>query len=91
MPEDHLKELANGIGKEFACELWEKVRAGNIPIFPEYLTPQEAAALTGHTVKALERLRQQSGKGPRYFKIGVSVRYKPDDLRAWIESGGPQQ
>ena len=24
MPEDRLKELANGICKEFACELWEK-------------------------------------------------------------------
>lgn len=29
--------------------------------------------------------------GPRFFKIGVSVRYKPEDVQAWIDaqpSGG---
>ena len=32
-------------------------------------------------------------KGPKYLKIGTSVRYKPEDISAWLETrptGGSQ-
>ena len=32
--------------------------------------------------------------GPKYLKIGAAVRYKPEDISAWLESrpyGGGQQ
>jgi predicted DNA-binding transcriptional regulator AlpA len=34
------------------------------------------------TVRRYRLFRQ----GPRYLKIGASVRYKPEDLSAWLES-----
>ncbi len=67
----------------------------NPPIVPEYLDQAQAATLTGFTPKALERKRQR-GEGPRYTKIGKSIRYAVADLRAWmrenrIEPGGGQR
>jgi len=56
----------------------------NPPILPEYLNPKQAASFTGFTPKALERIRQR-GDGPRYSKVGASIRYHIDDLRAWME------
>lgn len=58
---------------------------GVSPLTPEYLNPREAATLTGFTARALEAMRAR-GIGPRFFKVGASVRYRPADLRAWIES-----
>jgi len=30
--------------------------------------------------------RRTEGRGPRYVKIGTLVRYRPEDVDAWIES-----
>ncbi len=41
------------------------------------------------TVRRWRLLRQ----GPKYFKIGASVRYKPEDIAVWLDSrpaGGEQ-
>jgi predicted DNA-binding transcriptional regulator AlpA len=32
------------------------------------------------------RKRRTEGRGPRYVKIGTLVRYRPEDVDAWIES-----
>lgn len=54
---------------------------------PERLLDQHEAAailnLTNPRTLAAWRLRRQ---GPPYVKIGASVRYSPEALRAWIAS-----
>lgn len=43
---------------------------------------------------ALVRRWRLLGQGPRYCKLGAAVRYRPEDLAAWLESrpsGGGQQ
>ncbi len=83
-------ELANVIATRVADCLRDK-----LPVLPEYLDQKQAAAFTGFTPKALERKRQR-GEGPRYTKIGKSIRYAVADLRAWmrekrIEPSGGQK
>jgi hypothetical protein len=64
-------------------------------VLPEYLDQTQAATFTSFTPKALERKRQR-GEGPRYTKVGKSIRYAVADLRAWMRenriepSGGPR-
>jgi predicted DNA-binding transcriptional regulator AlpA len=41
-----------------------------------------ATCLSVATVRRWRLLRQ----GPKYIKIGAAVRYKPEDLSAWLES-----
>jgi excisionase family DNA binding protein len=47
------------------------------------LTPREVAERLQVSRATLERLRA-SGKGPRFIKIGVSIRYPLSDLEAWL-------
>ena len=50
------------------------------------LTEGEAAAFLKLTTRALQAWRYQ-GRGPRYVKISArAVRYRPEDLKAWIET-----
>jgi predicted DNA-binding transcriptional regulator AlpA len=39
--------------------------------------------LTGFSPRTLERKRV-SGTGPAYVKVGKAVRYRPEDVQAWI-------
>ena len=55
-------------------------------IKPEYLTARQVSKMTGFSMKALETMRHRR-RGPRYFKVGVLVRYRAGDIRAWIEQG----
>jgi len=49
------------------------------------LTQREAARLLRLSERTLERKRLE-GDGPRYLKLGHSVRYREEDLAAWIAS-----
>lgn len=49
------------------------------------LTEHDVARITGLSVASVRRWRLLRS-GPKYLKIGASVRYKPEDLAAWIES-----
>jgi excisionase family DNA binding protein len=49
------------------------------------LTTREAAEATGLAVPTLNKLRVYGG-GPPFLKLGRSVRYRLDDLQAWLES-----
>lgn len=40
------------------------------------------ASLSVATVRRWRILRQ----GPKYLKIGAAVRYRPEDISAWLES-----
>lgn len=46
---------------------------------PEWLDTKQAAKIMGVTVKGLESLRMR-GVGPKYVRIGRSIRYRLQDL-----------
>lgn len=50
------------------------------------LNTEEAAAFTGLSRGTLVTFRCR-GKGPRFTRLGRSVRYKVADLEAYIEAG----
>jgi len=45
---------------------------------------KQAAEICGLSVRSLQR-RRLEGKGPRYLKVGRSVRYVEGDLRSFLE------
>lgn len=49
------------------------------------LDTNQAAAFTGNKSQTLEKWRV-TGIGPKFIKVGRSVRYDPKDLRDWIEA-----
>jgi predicted DNA-binding transcriptional regulator AlpA len=56
------------------------------------LNEHDVARITGLSVASVRRWRLLR-KGPKYIKIGSAVRYKPEDIRAWLTSrptGGGQ-
>jgi predicted DNA-binding transcriptional regulator AlpA len=58
------------------------------PLFNEH----DLARVTGLSVASVRRWRLLR-QGPKYLKIGAAVRYKPEDIWAWLESrpsGGHQ-
>jgi predicted DNA-binding transcriptional regulator AlpA len=52
---------------------------------PELLRTSTAAAITGLSTSTLNKLRCTGG-GPAFLKLGRAVRYKPDDLKDWLDS-----
>jgi len=52
----------------------------------------EVSRIVGLSVASVRRWRLLR-QGPRYLKIGAAVRYRPEDISAWIKSrpfGGEQ-
>ncbi|MGI8960002.1 MAG: helix-turn-helix transcriptional regulator [Bryobacteraceae bacterium] len=49
------------------------------------LNEKQAAACTGLSVSSLRR-RRWLDMEPRYIKLGGAVRYKPEDIQAWIDA-----
>jgi predicted DNA-binding transcriptional regulator AlpA len=47
------------------------------------LKQREAAALLKLSTRSLERFRV-SGLGPRFVRAGNSVRYRVEDVEAWV-------
>ena len=82
-----LQMLAERIGDQVAIHLIERLRQGELPVAPEYLTAFQVAQLTGFTPKGLETMRAKR-KGPQFMKVGTSVRYRAADVRAWMDAGG---
>jgi predicted DNA-binding transcriptional regulator AlpA len=57
------------------------------------MTEHDVARVTGLSVASVRRWRLLR-QGPKYLKIGAAVRYKPEDISAWLESrpcGGGHQ
>ena len=50
----------------------------------DLLTEHDVARLLRRKLKTIQKDRLL-GRGPRYLKIGRSVRYKPADVAAFIE------
>jgi predicted DNA-binding transcriptional regulator AlpA len=56
------------------------------------LNEHDVARITRLSVASIRRWRLLR-QGPKYLKIGAAVRYKPEDVSAWLESrptGGAQ-
>ena len=49
-------------------------------------TSEQAAYWLGTTREYLAKARCQ-GRGPKYFKLGRSIRYRGSDLRTFMEQG----
>ena len=49
-----------------------------------YMRPAEAAKYVRLSVATLAQMRVEQ-RGPRYYKAGVKVLYKMEDLTAWVE------
>jgi predicted DNA-binding transcriptional regulator AlpA len=49
------------------------------------LNEYDVARLTGLSVATVRRWRLLR-QGPRFFKLGAAVRYRPEDVRAWLQS-----
>jgi predicted DNA-binding transcriptional regulator AlpA len=57
-----------------------------------YLIDHEVARIARVSIASVRRWRLLR-RGPRFIKIGSSVRYRAEDVRAWLESrpsGGEQ-
>jgi predicted DNA-binding transcriptional regulator AlpA len=50
------------------------------------LNEHEVARITGLSVASVRRWRLLRHGGPKYLKIGASVRYKPADVADWLDS-----
>jgi len=46
-------------------------------------TEHDVARITGLSVASVRRWRLHR-QGPRFLKIGAAVRYKPEDITAWL-------
>lgn len=51
----------------------------------EYLTTEQAALFLSISESYLHKLRMHN-KGPAYIRKGKLVRYRPEDLRNWMET-----
>jgi predicted DNA-binding transcriptional regulator AlpA len=49
------------------------------------LTEHDVARITGLSVASVRRWRLFH-RGPRYLKLGSAVRYRTEDIQAWLES-----
>lgn len=80
-------ELRN-LAEQIVEELLARLRKGDQLVIPEYLSPRQASQLTSIPIKTLEAMRG-TRKGPPYYKVGGRVRYRLQDVRDFIEEGGP--
>lgn len=55
------------------------------PHLPTLLNEFDVARVTGLSVASVRRWRLFK-QGPKYMKIGSAVRYRPEDVRAWLET-----
>src|SRR5262249_5142821 len=51
----------------------------------QLLREQEVAQVLGVSVATVRRWRLLK-QGPKYMKIGAAVRYRPEDISAWLAS-----
>lgn len=85
--DDHLNVLIRELSRSIAAQIIQQLPTPEAPAALEYLTSRQVAEMSGFTEKALESLRARR-EGAPFLKIGVCVRYRASDVRAWIEGGG---
>jgi predicted DNA-binding transcriptional regulator AlpA len=55
------------------------------PQLPTLLNEFDVARVMGLSVASVRRWRLFK-QGPKYMKIGSALRYRPEDVRAWLET-----
>jgi len=63
-----------------------KPRENLKPSADRYVTASEAADFLGTTVNTLNYWRAV-GRGPTYYRLGRSIRYRLSELQTWAEQG----
>lgn len=53
--------------------------------FPTLMDQKQVASYLGKSIAWCERSRWD-GTGPRFIKVGRAVRYRADDVLAWLEA-----
>jgi predicted DNA-binding transcriptional regulator AlpA len=51
-------------------------------------TPEDVSAFLGGVPVATLYQWRHKGKGPKSRRVGRHLRYKPEDVRAWIDKQG---
>jgi hypothetical protein len=82
-----VEQLVTTIAQTVTAELWKKMQTGGVPVLPEYVTTKQASILLSIPERTLEDYRNRKSGGPPYSLVGVRVRYRLADLRAWAEAG----
>lgn len=49
------------------------------------LTEHDVARITGLSVASIRRFRLLK-QGPKFLKLNAAVRYRPEDLKTWLDS-----
>lgn len=80
------QNTTDAIAEAVAERLLRELPRGRLPMTPVYLTADQVAQMTGFSTKSLEAYRAKR-QGPPFLKIGHSIRYRADDVRAWVEAG----
>lgn len=65
--------------------LGEKTMASPNQFSQGLLSERQVARITGMSVATVRRWRLL-GQGPKYLKLNAAVRYRPEDVAAWLES-----
>lgn len=81
------QQTIDAIADAVSVRILRELPRGRIPVSPEYLTAEQVAQMTGFSTKALEAYRAKR-LGPPFLKVGYSIRYRAEDVRAWVEAGG---
>ncbi|MEL6587922.1 MAG: helix-turn-helix domain-containing protein [Pseudomonadota bacterium] len=79
------QQTIDAVAEAVAKRLLRELPRGRLPMTPEYLTAEQVAQMTGFSTKSLEAYRAKR-QGPPFLKVGHSVRYRADDVRAWMEA-----
>ena len=67
-----------------ATPLKPEISEHNSVTVPRLMTQRDLAHYLGKSTAWCERARW-AGEGPRFIKLGRHVRYKVEDVMAWIE------
>jgi hypothetical protein len=77
MIESEDKNVGNSMSTELLQEFYRK--------YPPLLTQTQYCGLTGKKASTAEQDRLY-GRGARFIRMGRSIRYRLDDVVAWLES-----
>ena len=60
------------------------------PLKRKLMTPEELADYLGVTLHCVYAWSSRGG-GPRVLRVGARLRYRPDDVEAWLDSVGDER
>lgn len=84
LSDQDLEEI-RGIILECFHEFSEQLSANDGDPEIEYLKTGQVAEITGFSQATLETFRAKR-MGPPFYKQGYNVRYRSDEVRAWMEA-----